>query len=107
MILNQVCETQAVTIVSISLLHLPEYQFYTNNVMNKKHRSRNGLLTFLVGECITGAGGDGGPLGIFLLILNKKLYIKWQIYLIFCSILPNCFFQIISKPVCMYVLLIC
>lgn len=27
-------------------------------------------VTFLVGECITGAGGDGGPLGIFLLILQ-------------------------------------
>lgn len=26
-------------------------------------------VTFLVGECITGAGGEGGPLGIFLLIL--------------------------------------
>lgn len=27
-------------------------------------------VTFLLGECMTGAGGDGGPLGIFLLILN-------------------------------------
>lgn len=33
--------------------------------------------TFLVGECNTGAGGEGGPLGIFLLILKKK---KIQIY---------------------------
>lgn len=33
--------------------------------------------TFLLGECITGAGGDGGPLGIFLFILkeNNKHYI--------------------------------
>jgi len=28
-------------------------------------------LTFLLGECRTGAGGDGGPLGIFLLILEE------------------------------------
>lgn len=27
-------------------------------------------VVFLVGECITGAGGDGGPRGIFLLVLN-------------------------------------
>ena len=27
-------------------------------------------VTFLVGECMTGAGGDGGPLGTFELILN-------------------------------------
>ena len=27
-------------------------------------------VTFLVGECITGAGGDGGPLGTLELILN-------------------------------------
>ena len=26
--------------------------------------------TFLVGECITGAGGEGGPRGTFLLILK-------------------------------------
>lgn len=29
------------------------------------------LHTFLLGECITGAGGEGGPRGIFLLILNN------------------------------------
>lgn len=28
--------------------------------------------TFLVGECITGAGGDGGALGIFWLILQQS-----------------------------------
>lgn len=28
--------------------------------------------TFLLGECITGAGGEGGPRGIFLLILNNE-----------------------------------
>ena len=27
-------------------------------------------VTFRVGECMTGAGGDGGPLGTFELILN-------------------------------------
>lgn len=30
--------------------------------------------TFLLGECITGAGGDGGPLGIFLLILKHTTF---------------------------------
>lgn len=30
------------------------------------------FLTFLLGECITGAGGDGGPRGIFLLILLES-----------------------------------
>ena len=29
------------------------------------------MHTFLFGECITGAGGEGGPLGIFLFVLNK------------------------------------
>ena len=28
--------------------------------------------TFLLGECITGAGGDGGPLGIFLFVLDVQ-----------------------------------
>lgn len=31
-------------------------------------------VTFLLGECMTGAGGEGGPRGIFLLIL-KQIYI--------------------------------
>ena len=34
------------------------------------HSSCSFCVSFLVGECITGAGGDGGPLGIFLLVLN-------------------------------------
>ena len=29
-------------------------------------------VTLRVGECRTGAGGDGGPLGIFLLVLGKR-----------------------------------
>ena len=29
-------------------------------------------ITFRLGECITGAGGEGGPRGIFLLILKDK-----------------------------------
>lgn len=29
--------------------------------------------TFLLGECITGAGGEGGPRGIFLLILKHTI----------------------------------
>lgn len=29
--------------------------------------------TFLLGECITGAGGEGGPLGIFLFILQQTI----------------------------------
>ena len=28
--------------------------------------------TFRLGECMTGAGGEGGPRGIFLLILKDK-----------------------------------
>ena len=31
------------------------------------------FVTFLVGECITGAGGDGGGRGIFLLILKDYM----------------------------------
>lgn len=31
-------------------------------------------VTFLVGECMTGAGGDGGPRGIFLLILQSQIF---------------------------------
>ena len=30
-------------------------------------------VTFLLGECMTGAGGEGGPRGIFLLVLRNKL----------------------------------
>ena len=29
-------------------------------------------LTFLLGECITGAGGEGGPRGIFLFVLADR-----------------------------------
>lgn len=29
--------------------------------------------TFLLGECMTGAGGEGGPRGIFLLILKNTI----------------------------------
>lgn len=29
-------------------------------------------ITFRLGECMTGAGGEGGPRGIFLLILKHK-----------------------------------
>jgi len=28
-------------------------------------------VTLRLGECITGAGGDGGPFGIFLFVLQK------------------------------------
>ena len=35
--------------------------------------------TFLLGECITGAGGDGGPLGIFLFVLDvQKKFISFN-----------------------------
>lgn len=35
--------------------------------------------TFLLGECITGAGGDGGPLGIFLFVLDvQKIIISFN-----------------------------
>jgi hypothetical protein len=30
--------------------------------------------TFLVGECNTGAGGEGGPRGIFVLILKNNKF---------------------------------
>ena len=30
---------------------------------------KNMFQTFLLGECMTGAGGEGGPLGIFLFVL--------------------------------------
>lgn len=33
--------------------------------------------TFLLGECMTGAGGDGGPRGIFLLILLENTNIEF------------------------------
>lgn len=38
---------------------------------HSKLRTAVAFHTFLLGECITGAGGDGGPRGIFLLILNN------------------------------------
>ena len=34
--------------------------------------------TFLLGECITGAGGDGGPLGIFLFVLKSRRLFYWH-----------------------------
>jgi hypothetical protein len=45
-------------------------------------------LTFLVGECITGAGGEGGPRGIFLLILKHN------------QILSACCFNPPASPLC-------
>lgn len=47
--------------------HKTQLFFVTDHTM---HKEANIPLTFLVGECITGAGGEGGPLGIFLLILK-------------------------------------
>jgi len=42
-------------------------------------------VTLRLGECMTGAGGDGGPFGIFLFVLQQrkqyKLYIKSNILL--------------------------
>ena len=37
------------------------------------------LRTFLLGECMTGAGGEGGPLGIFLFVLKYrcKCFYNW------------------------------
>ena len=29
------------------------------------------MVTFLVGECSTGAGGEGGPRGILVLVLKR------------------------------------
>lgn len=47
-------------------------------------------VTFLVGECSTGAGGDGGPLGIFLLILKKALSILHEIYSALFNVILAC-----------------
>lgn len=38
----------------------------------KMARSNQELWTFLLGECMTGAGGEGGPLGIFLFVLKYR-----------------------------------
>ena len=36
------------------------------------------FLTFLLGECMTGAGGDGGPRGIFLFTLSQTSQSKYE-----------------------------
>lgn len=41
---------------------------------------RNQTPTFLLGECMTGAGGDGGPRGIFLLILLENTNIEFLVF---------------------------
>lgn len=46
------------------------------NSHGKQLSTEKKLLAFLVGECRTGAGGEGGPRGIFLLILKKDKSIK-------------------------------
>ena len=43
-------------------------------------------LTFLFGECITGAGGEGGPLGIFLFVLEKETKRKQNIEMHKCPL---------------------
>ena len=44
-------------------------------------KQRSLALTLRVGECMTGAGGDGGPRGIFLLILkiHRIMINGWEI----------------------------
>lgn len=52
-------------------LHL---DFSIEHQSTEKHNVSNvsANCTFLLGECMTGAGGDGGPRGIFLLILKHN-----------------------------------
>lgn len=44
------------------------------NISAPKPKGKN--VTFLLGECMTGAGGEGGPRGIFLFIL-KCSYVRY------------------------------
>lgn len=60
----------------------------TTKTIKYKHENKDNLeeetscksITFLLGECITGAGGDGGPRGIFLLILICENHSIIKIY---------------------------
>lgn len=47
--------------------------YKSNNHEHKKRCWTIAKTTFRLGECMTGAGGEGGPRGIFLLILKNKI----------------------------------
>lgn len=49
--------------------------FYLKIFVHQKPEGKN--VTFLLGECMTGAGGEGGPRGIFLLILKHSYSITF------------------------------
>ena len=56
-----------------SLLLVMEIKIVVNNMWPGQiiGTLRVKFLTFLLGECMTGAGGDGGPRGIFLFTLSQ------------------------------------
>ena len=57
--------------IDIKNLALPFGFFQFEIAGGIRHSSCSFWVSFLVGECMTGAGGDGGPRGIFLLVRNR------------------------------------
>lgn len=49
------------------------FSFWRQSTERQEVCRITGNGTFLLGECITGAGGEGGPRGIFLLILKHTI----------------------------------
>lgn len=53
--------------------NLPVLLVFGSHLKKDRHYLLGEIETFLGGECITGAGGEGGARGIFWLILKKLL----------------------------------
>ena len=54
----------------IKFAGLPVTVYSTSRYVYTEHLYQPMDRTFLVGECSTGAGGEGGPRGILVLVLN-------------------------------------
>ena len=67
------CHSAMCILRMLLLVYLKSFTVYSYKLQSTPttpvHSNCTVSLTFLVGECITGAGGEGGPRGTFLLML--------------------------------------
>lgn len=68
---NRIAVNLIVKILPQLIITVNAIQQYIHEQTCKIYRiARNQNVTFLLGECMTGAGGEGGPRGILVLVLN-------------------------------------
>ena len=64
------CKLYLLASFGIKFAGLPVTVYSTSMYVYTEHLYQPMDRTFLVGECSTGAGGEGGPRGILVLVLN-------------------------------------